>query len=98
MASIKMTFSVDEETAARLVYAADALRKPKSQVVREAIADYADRVGRLTEAERRRLLDAFDELVPAIPERPEDEVTDELAEIRRARRVGGRGARADGRR
>lgn len=85
MASIKMTFSVDEETAAHLAYAADALHKPKSQVVREAIADYADRVGRLTEAERRRLLDAFDTLVPAIPVRPEQEVIAELAELRRAR-------------
>lgn len=98
MANIKMTFSVDEETAARLRDAADALRKPKSQVVREAIADYADRVGRLTESERRRLLDAFDELVPAIPARPEHEVIDELTEIRRARRGGGRGVHADGHR
>lgn len=93
-----MTFSVDAETAARLNYAADALRKPKSQVVREAIADYADRVGRLTESERRRMLDAFDELVPAIPSRPEHEVREELAEIRRARRAGGRGGGAHGRR
>lgn len=92
-----MTFSVDAETAARLSYAADALRKPKSQVVREAIADYADRVGRLTESERRRMLDAFDELVPAIPSRPEHEVREELAEIRRARRAG-RGGGAHGRR
>jgi predicted transcriptional regulator len=98
MAGIKMTFSVDAETAARLTYAADALRKPKSQVVREAIADYADRVGRLSETERRRMLDAFDQLVPAIPAGPEDEVRAELAEIRRARRAGGRGGRANGRR
>ena len=91
-----MTFTVDEETAARLRDAADALRKPKSQVVREAIADYADRVGRLTESERRRLLGAFDELVPAIPARPEREVVKELTEIRRARRAGGRRQRADG--
>lgn len=75
MAHIKMTFSVDEETAARIRDAADALRKPKSQVVREAIADYAYRVGRLSESERRRLLGAFDELVPAIPARPEYEVS-----------------------
>jgi len=98
MATIKMTFTVDEETAGRLRDAADALRKPKSQVVREAIADYADRVGRLTESERRRLLDAFDELVPAIPSRAVDEVDAELAAIRRARRGGGRGGRVDGRR
>ena len=98
MASIKMTFSVDQETADRLRDTAAALRKPKSHVVREAVADYADRIGRLTEAERRRLLDAFDEFVPAIPARAEQEAVAELAAVRRARRAGGRGARADGRR
>ena len=64
----------------------DALRKPKSQVVRKAIP----------ESERRRLLDAFDQLVPAIPARPEHEVVEELTEIRRARRVADRRVRADG--
>lgn len=91
MATIKMTFSLDEPTAARLEQAAASLRKPKSEIVREAILDYAERVGRLTEAERRRLLGVFDELVPAIPARPADEVDAELAELRRARRQGGRG-------
>lgn len=99
MATIKMTFTVDEETAARLRDAAAALRKPKSRVVREAIAEYADRVGRLSDSERRRLLDAFDELVPAIPGRAAREVDAEIEGIRRARRAGGRGGgggRADG--
>ena len=93
MATVKMTFSLDASTAARLNDAATSLRKPKSEIVREAILDYADRVGRLTEAERRRLLGVFDEVVPAIPTRPEDEVGAELAELRRARRLGGRGLR-----
>lgn len=91
MATVKMTFSLDASTAARLNDAATSLRKPKSEIVREAIRDYADRVGRLTEAERRRLLGVFDEVVPAIPTRPQDEVDAELAELRRARRLGGRG-------
>ena len=91
MATIKMTFSLDEATAARLEESAASLRKPKSEVVREAIRDYAERVGRLTEAERRRLLGVFDELVPAIPARPVDEVDAELSELRQARRQGGRG-------
>lgn len=90
MATVKMTFSLDESTAGRLRDAATALRKPKSAIVREAILDYADRVGQLTEAERRRLLGVFDEVVPAIPARPEDDVDEELAELRRARRLGGR--------
>ena len=91
MASVKMTFSLDASTAARLDEVAAALRTPKSEVVRDAIRDYADRVGRLTEAERRRLLGVFDDLVPAIPARPSAEVDAELAELRRARRQGGRG-------
>jgi len=88
---VKMTFSLDALTAARLNDTAASLHKPKSEIVREAILDYAERAGRLTEAERRRLLGVFDELVPAIPPRPEDEVDEELAELRRARRLGGRG-------
>ena len=91
MASVKMTFSLDEATAARLDDAAASLRKPKSEIVREAILDYADRVGRLTEAERLRLLAVFDEVVSAIPERPEAAIERELADIRRQRRLGGRG-------
>ncbi len=85
-----MTFSLDELTASRLRDAAASMRKPKSEIVREAIRDYAERVGRLTEAERRRLLGVFDEFVPAIPARPEADVDEELAELRRARRLGAR--------
>lgn len=90
MASTKMTFSLDERTVARLNQTAKRLRKAKSQVVREAIEEYAERVGRLSETERRRLLRAFDELVTAIPERPLAEGEREIADIRRARRDGGR--------
>ncbi len=90
MATIKMTFSLDEATAARLEDAAASLHKPKSEIVREAILDYADRAGRLSEAERRRLLDVFDEVIPAIPARPASEVDEELEELRRARRFAGR--------
>ena len=86
-----MTFSLDEATAVRLDDTAAALRKPKSEIVRDAIHDYAERVGRLTEAERRRLLGVFDELVPAIPTRTREEVDAQLAELRRSRRLGGRG-------
>lgn len=85
-----MTFSLDEATAARLDHTAAALRKPKSAVVREAILDYAERVGRLTETERLRLLGVFDQVVTQIPTRPADEVDRELAELRRSRRLGGR--------
>ena len=81
-----MTFSLDEPTAARLNEASTALGKPKSEVVREAIRDYAERMGRLSEAERIRLLGVFDEVVSAISDRPADEVESELADVRDARR------------
>jgi metal-responsive CopG/Arc/MetJ family transcriptional regulator len=90
MATIKMTFSLDEPTAARLNEASVSLGKPKSEIVREAIRDYAERMGRLSEVERIRMLGVFDEVVAAIPERPAGDVDAELAEIRRARREGGR--------
>jgi predicted DNA-binding protein len=92
MANVKMTFSLDEETAARIDRAAATLHKPKSAIVREAILDYAHRVDRLSESERLRLLAVFDEVVAAIPDRPRRDVDDELAEVRRARRRGGRGS------
>ncbi len=90
MASLKMTFSLDETTAAQLARTAERLRTSKSAVVREAVAEYAARAGRMSEAERRKALRAFDELVHKIPERPATEVDEELASLRRARRAGGR--------
>jgi len=96
MATVKMTFSLDEATAARLNQTAERLRLAKSEVVREAIQEYAVRAGRLSAKERARLLGAFDSFVPEIPERPVEEVNEELAQIRRARQGGGRGGSADG--
>lgn len=88
---VKMTFTVDEETARRLREAAERLRKPKSQVVREAIRDYADRIGKLSEEERRHMLAVIDRVMHRIPRRSPAEVEAEIAEIRSARRRGGRG-------
>jgi len=85
-----MTFTLDAETATRLRQAAERMSIPKSQVVREAIRDYSERVGRLSERERLRLLRAFDELVPRIPRRPLADVEREIRQIREARRGGGR--------
>src|SRR2546422_10747755 len=95
---VKVTFTLDEATVERLRQAAARARKPQSQVVREAVKDYADRVGRLSEEERMRLLKVFDTVVPAIPLRPAARVDAELQAIRSARRKGGRrhGRRARG--
>ena len=90
MAMVKMTFTLDEATAARLRQAAERLSKPRSQVVREAILDFAERIGRLSERERLAMLRVFDEVVPGIPARSAEEIERELRAIREARRGGGR--------
>lgn len=87
---VKVTFSVDEETVRTLKMTAERLRKPQSMVVREALAEYAARAGRLTEAERRRMLRAVDEILARPPTGPEAGVGREIRQIRRARRHGGR--------
>ena len=91
---VKVTFTLDDMTVARLRRAAARLAKPQSQVVREAIREYADRIGKLSEQERLRLLQVFDAVVSAIPARPSREVETELRAIRAARRQGGRRHRA----
>ena len=83
---IKVTFTLDDETVARLRRVASRLGKPQSQVVREAVKDYAARSDKLSEEERKRLLAVLDELAPKIPRRPQKEVDAELREIRAARR------------
>ena len=87
---VKMTFTLDEVTVARLRRSAARLSQPQSAVVRAAIRDYADRIGNLSEEERRRLLRLFDTVVPRIPRRPLREVEAELRTLRAARRAGGR--------
>ena len=92
MALVKLTFSLDRDTVARLRMAADRLRIPQSQVVREAIADYAACIGRLSEAERTALLRVFDQVISQTPTRPASAVDAELRALRAARRRGGRRA------
>jgi hypothetical protein len=88
--AVRVTFSLDEETVRQLRATAESTKKPQSLVVREAVAEYAARVGRLSDAERLALLRTFDRLVPALPARPAREVDAELRNIRSARRHGGR--------
>lgn len=87
---VKVTFTFDDETVATLRTTAARLAKPQSVVVREAIREYADRADKLSEGERRRLLEVFDTLVARIPKRPASQADAELREIRAARRHGGR--------
>ena len=90
MASVKVTFTLDEATVERIETASRRLALPKSQVVREAVEDYYERLGQMGERERKRMLRIFDEVVPQVPARPLKELRSELGAIRLARRGGGR--------
>lgn len=92
MAATKVTFTLDAQSLGLLAEAAARLSMPKSEVVREAILEFHDRIGRLSERERAALLRVFDDLVPRIPLRDESQVEGEIGEIRKARRTGGRRA------
>jgi len=87
---VKLTFSVDEGTAQTLKKTAERLRKPQSMIVREAVAEYAARAGRLTESERRQMLKAVDKMIARPPTRAQSEADRELRAVRRVRREGGR--------
>ena len=88
----KATFVLDPEAFDKLRLAAARLSRSQSWVVREAICEYAQRVGRLSESERRHMLGALDTLLPRIPRRPLSAVQAEIRSVRRARRKGGRRA------
>jgi predicted transcriptional regulator len=90
MATTKVTFTFDQATIRRLDDAAARLAKPKSQIVREAIQDYHQRIDRLSESEKQRMLKALEEFMAKVPKRDQRETEAELKEIRRARRQGGR--------
>lgn len=94
MNMVKVTFTLDDQTVSRLRQAAARLNRPQSQVVRDAVRDYADRVGRLSEHERLRMLSALDAIVKRKPTRSTADVDRELRELRAARQGGGRRHRA----
>ena len=91
----KMTFTLDEETAARIDRTALRLGIPKSAVVRDAVADFAARAGQVSEPERLRMLAILDDYVARVPLGTDAEADAELAQLREARRSGGRLTRVD---
>jgi len=93
--ALKMTFTFDDETVERINRNAKRLAKPKSEIVREAMRDFDERSDRLCESERLRLVRALEEIMAQPPTRTQREVDREIAEIRRARRSGGRLHRAE---
>jgi predicted transcriptional regulator len=87
---VTVTFSLDEDTVDQLRRAATRLGLPQSHVVREAVAEYAARVDRLSERERLHLLGVLEGLGAAPPTRSARAVDDEIKAVRTARRTGGR--------
>jgi metal-responsive CopG/Arc/MetJ family transcriptional regulator len=87
---VRVTFTLSDETVAEIRRTAARLRKPQSQVVREAVAEYAARSDRLSDAERRQALAIVHRLRTAAPTRPAADVEAELRELRAARRRTGR--------
>lgn len=85
---VKITATLDAESAASLNRTAARLRKPKSHVLREAILAYEAKSDRLSESERRRFLRIAHEIMKQPPTRPQAEVDRELRELRRSRRRG----------
>ena len=86
----RVTFSLSDDTVAEIRRTAARLRKPQSHVVRDAVAEYAARSDRLSDAERRQALAAIERLRATRPTRSVADVDDELATVRSARRSGGR--------
>jgi metal-responsive CopG/Arc/MetJ family transcriptional regulator len=87
---VKVTFSLDDDTVARIRRTADRLGKAQSHVVRDAVADYVARTDRLTEGERQHLLGVLEDLGQRSPTRSARAVDEEIAAVRATRRQGGR--------
>ncbi len=89
-ATAKVTFTLDAVTVSQLKRTAARVGKPQSQIVREAVRDYAERVGRLSELERLRALQVLDAIAARRSTRPAAQVDAELSSILKSRRGGGR--------
>ena len=89
---VKVTFSLDEATVAEIRRTAERLGTAQSQVVRDAVAEYAARADRVSERERLRALTILEALRKTPASRPVAAVDAELRAVRAARRKGGRRA------
>jgi hypothetical protein len=90
---VKVTYTLDDATVAEIRRTADRLGRPQSQIVREAVAEYAARADRVTERERLRSVSILMSLKKAPVTRSAKDVDVELAGLRQARRKGGRRTR-----
>ena len=85
---VKLTVTVDDETAQRLRKLADRKKKPQSQIVREALAYYdANPPDEKTSPEERaRLLGVIDAIISRPPDKDPEVTRRELEELRESRR------------
>ena len=86
----KVTFTLDAGTIEAIRTIAVRRQKPRSQVVREAVAAYARAEVTLDAPERERRIRVLDGLAARPRSRPQTEVDRELRGIRRGRRSGWR--------
>lgn len=84
---VKMTFTLDDDTVAKLKRAAVRHNKPQSWVVREAVADYAAKSDMLTPDEKARMLDALERFRRTPVTGTSADVAREVADIRASRRA-----------
>lgn len=86
----RVTYSLDDETVVTIRRTASRLGKPQSHVVRDAVAEFAARADRLSEAERVRAMAILERLRGTRPARSVAEVDAEVRSLRAARRARGR--------
>jgi predicted DNA-binding protein len=86
VSKIKVTFTLDVETVARLRAISLRTSKPQSLVVREAVKDYEARAAMLSDEERAHALAIVDRMTHEPPTRTATEVDAELRAIRTSRR------------
>ena len=79
---VKVTFTLDDATVEELRRTAARLKKPQSQVVREAVAEYSARTDKLSERERQRMLAILERVKRMKPTRSQAENDAEIAAIR----------------
>jgi hypothetical protein len=89
---VKVTFTLDDATVKEIRRTAERLGRPQSQVVREAVAEYAARADQVTERERLHAVTILENLKKTPASRGGSAVDTELRAVRTARRTGGRRA------
>jgi len=87
---VKVTFTLDDATVKEIRRTAERLGRPQSQVVREAVAEYAARADQVTERERLHAVTILENLKKTPLSRAGSAVDTELRAVRTARRTGGR--------